>query len=522
MSRVARDIYRKRLRHALAITGDEAFLQMTWALDALQTGREDLAARTLRFPEAAATKDIASPYAIHAWELETLVNQLLLTPKAFGPKTYLCDNFDIAAVFNNFLRKLENAESSLYLHKINILNEVHRIGQRQFSWQRGYLNKADFYRPIYLFGLGECAAYFERTYGISIERFTLAGFGLFSQLVKAPYTGRDLDLAQVGLSKAEFDTALVLLAIGGDRAAVELKELIRKAGGAALPTAYQPSILRRFPVLAFGRNGERLRAPIPALILQRITTGLYYDLVAGKAGLRNEVADRFEGYCADFISATMPALAVSRSYKYRGPRRAGDFDTPDILIRRDDQLLLAIECKSTKLTFAAQFDEEPAQAAATGYAELGKGVFQIWRFFSHCRRGLVNEAMRDDVRGIVLTLDTWLVASRELQDHVLTVARDLAAKDADIAEEDRRPVIFAAAQDFEQLLVSSDEDGLLATIHAAREDRFLGWLLPNVQRDLGVRGRQQKPYPFDVGDILPWWKDIDEQRANAAVKEIGD
>jgi hypothetical protein len=126
MSRVARDIYRKRLRNALSITGDEPFLQMIWAVNALQTGRADLAARTLQFPPEAATSDIGSRYAIHAWELETLVNQLLLTPKALGPKTYRCEMFDAASAFTNFLRKLENAESSLYLDKINIFNEMHR------------------------------------------------------------------------------------------------------------------------------------------------------------------------------------------------------------------------------------------------------------------------------------------------------------------------------------------------------------------------------------------------------------
>lgn len=258
MSRVARDIYRKRLRNALSITGDEPFLQMIWAVNALQTGRADLAARTLQFPPEAATSDIGSRYAIHAWELETLVNQLLLTPKALGPKTYRCEMFDAASAFTNFLRKLENAESSLYLDKINIFNEMHRIGQRQFSWQRGYLNKADFYRPIYLFGLGECAAYFERTYGISVDRFTLVGFALFSQLNNGPYVTRALDLARVGVSDAEFEAALALLAVGGDRASMELKEHIRRAGGASLPTAYQPGILRRYspPFAPPMRNGS--------------------------------------------------------------------------------------------------------------------------------------------------------------------------------------------------------------------------------------------------------------------------
>jgi hypothetical protein len=77
MSLLNRNRYRKKLQELLARASDEAFFQMVWAIDALQSGRETLAARHIQFPAAAATSDLNSKLAIHKWDLETLIVQLL-------------------------------------------------------------------------------------------------------------------------------------------------------------------------------------------------------------------------------------------------------------------------------------------------------------------------------------------------------------------------------------------------------------------------------------------------------------
>src|SRR5437870_13258185 len=73
MSRLKRDIRGKKLIKLLGRADDEAFLQMIWAVDALQSDRVPVAGRYIQFPASAATSDIAAPNAIHSWELETLV-----------------------------------------------------------------------------------------------------------------------------------------------------------------------------------------------------------------------------------------------------------------------------------------------------------------------------------------------------------------------------------------------------------------------------------------------------------------
>src|SRR5436190_839713 len=110
MAAFNRDRYRKKLQELLARAPDEEFFQMIWAMDALQTDRVEAASRYIQFPDEAATSDINSKFAIHPWELETLVGQLLITRKLRprnGPTRILnCAVFGAAAQAVNHLRKL--------------------------------------------------------------------------------------------------------------------------------------------------------------------------------------------------------------------------------------------------------------------------------------------------------------------------------------------------------------------------------------------------------------------------------
>jgi hypothetical protein len=60
----------KQLLKMFARANDTAFLQMIWAVDALQSGREAVAKPYLSTypPEAAANSSIQSPFGIHRWE----------------------------------------------------------------------------------------------------------------------------------------------------------------------------------------------------------------------------------------------------------------------------------------------------------------------------------------------------------------------------------------------------------------------------------------------------------------------
>jgi hypothetical protein len=516
LSTLKLDRARARIRKAMSIAPQERFLLMLWAVEALRSGHPEIAARFIQFTAEQAKQAVGDTNAIFPWELETLAIQSLLVPRQTAGRFYRCEDFGTAGNFTNMLRHLEDQEfgATSKAEQIDIFIEMHRIGQRQFPWQRGGPNLADFYRPLYLYGQGRCAEYFAEAHGLTINDFSLVGFALFALFSSRPYVIRPPNLSELKLTSETIEAGLRLLSVPVDSAGAAQRELLRQTKAATWPIAYQPSVLRQFPVLSLDGRPKRLTAPVPILVLQRVTFGIYYDLTGDGGNLRNEIAGRFEQYSADFIRAMMPGFTVEREYHYDGKRKGAGYDSPDILVEDAGELAIVIECKATKLTFSAKFSDDPAADAKARYAEIGRGIFQLWRYFAHCRLGLTGRALTDGTAGIVLTLDTWLVMARSLQDHVLAVASALADVDADITAADRRPIAFAAVQDFERLLSQSDEAEVRAALAAAHEDRFSGWLLPSVDQELHGASRKRKRYPFRPDEIVPWWTRFDGGQAD--------
>jgi hypothetical protein len=243
----------------------------------------------------------------------------------------------------------------------------------------------------------------------------------------------------------------------------------------------------------------------------RVTSGLYYDLIPGGQALLNEANDRFEEYCASFIGAMMKRFSLSRAYRYE-PKKGAPVDTPDLLVKDGEKIVLAVECKATKLTYLARFAEDPFEAEKAQYLQIANGVLQLWRFFSHARRGLVKEPVDAGTSAMVLALDSFLTMSRELKALIIKEATSLADNEEGIAAEDRRQVIFCDIPGLETVLSRSTEDRFLATLRAAREEKYADWELREINREeaAGKEKIEPKKFPFDLDGLLPWWKRFDE------------
>ena len=168
MSRLRRDINRKKLRELLASANDPAFFRMIWSVVAVQSGRPNKALPFLKFPLEAATEDISSKFAIYPWKLETLVNELLATPKrpvrSKGPTRILdCTKFAAVSRLNHHLSEWESAEDGLTLQRVDVLREMHRLLQRQVEWQRGFLSGRHLYRAHFIYGGDKSKLFFERS-----------------------------------------------------------------------------------------------------------------------------------------------------------------------------------------------------------------------------------------------------------------------------------------------------------------------------------------------------------------------
>lgn len=512
MSRPRRNIRRRKLDDLLSRVSDEAFFIMCWATFAVQSGRADNARDLLSFPSEAIVSDLTSPWCVHPWRIETLLNEVLTVPKlAVVPgKSYRilnCGSFAAMRAVLNELNGLENAEDAIVLRRVNVMRELHRLGQRQFEWQRGFLSLTQLYRSGFIYGGELTKSFFVQANGLSIEEFALACFSLRVMYLERPAVTINGGLDQIGLSESALRLAVDLISLTHAEARTKARAL--RAGGGH--TAYRRSLLRMFPCIRF--DAGRTVAPLPDLVTLRGTSGLFYDAVKGGDDVRNEISGRFEKYCCDFLAYMLPDIRVRGSYKYI-IQKGRELDTPDVLLYEANEISIVFECKATRMSYQARFSEAPLVDDPRGYAELTKGVFQIWRFVSHHRRGLVRgERIRSDVKGVVLTLDTWLSMATEMQREVLTLAKQMAVeRDGEIVDEDRIPIVFCPVEHLEQTLSVATTASFLETVKAAATEPYEGWMLWNVHREVAPGGRMKNSYPFAerISEVLPWWSRFGE------------
>ncbi|MGO7866167.1 hypothetical protein ELI13_30465 (plasmid) [Rhizobium ruizarguesonis] len=504
-----------RLKSILADTDDGELLQMFWAVHALQDGREHLARRLISFPSGAATTAITSRWKVHPWNLETLITLQLNTPNGLTSYRRVdTSKFDTIAGLTNLLGRVEDMENRDRINDRNILLEMHRIGHRTFQWQRGWRRQQDLYRYMYIYGQGKCAQFFQGRYGLTIVDFVSVCFALFGVLSQGCWTSKLHGLHIMGLDDKLVDIALPLVSAEIHevrQASRDLLEKVETGLGTKLPVIYQPSYLRVKPIIRSFANRNCFIAPLPELILMRATVGLFYDLIPGGQDILNDANERFEAYARYSIKAHCPDFDPLPAIRYR--HNKNDVDTPDIILKKNNKVVAVFECKATKLTFEAQYGEDPIANAEKGYTQIAKAIFQLWKFFSHVRRGLLELDVADDAVGIVLTMEAWTQMGGPLREKLINDAKALAAqKDTDIIVQDMRPPVFCPIQDLDDLLATSDEDQLLTAFRAATQERYHPWGIREVRQREALQLSASKPYPFDIGEFLPWWRELPSQK----------
>ena len=199
----------------------------------------------------------------------------------------------------------------------------------------------------------------------------------------------------------------------------ELQTLLSKTKPQRI--AYWPSALRRFPVI-LADDAKAIICPLPDLVMYRITAGLYYDFCTGPQELLSEANNQFEEYVRTLIMAFLPGLEAIPADHY-GPKKS-QFNSPDVLLKFDQKISAVFECKATKLTYDAQFADDPIIQAEGAYKQLVKGVVQLWKFFSHSRRGVYwLRPIDPNALAVLLTLDTWVQVSTELRTEIIARAK---------------------------------------------------------------------------------------------------
>lgn len=510
MSKFVRDLYRKRLKTLLGRADDDAFLTLAWSISAFQSDQIDAAGRYMRFrPEAVGAK-LGSRDHIPPWMLETLINEFLRAPKerqspGRSYKVLDCTHMDQMLTALQLLLKLENAEDGVSRGSINILDEMRRINHRQIEWQREVLSPARVYRSSFLYAEGVADQFLRAKHGLGVHDLSLAGFALFSVLHSEIAIHGPQSLPEIGLTAEIYQRALGIISQPIEQA----KEQARKVRKFGQKTAYLPSVLRRFPIINVDSVRDLSLAPLPQLIIRRVTSGVSLDFFGAPENVFSEIADRFESYSSTLLARILPNYSIVREFSY-GSKKLRKF-SPDIIVSCDEKIQIVVECKTTGMTYDAKFSEDPAVTEKYKIEDIGKGIFQIWRFFAHLRRGVVrNHECQSESFGMLLTLEDWFTMSRQPTSKMFENAHKRCADAAEeILECDKRPIVLAWIEDLEDLQRSCNEIQFFEVMQAAHSKKYRRWRLPGLVDEIFSSAKAQNPYAFaDEFGKQSWWKKI--------------
>jgi hypothetical protein len=109
----SRDRYLKRLRKLLGRATKVDALEAFWVLDRGRMDKNFKKPSTYDFPDEFLLAKINEPGAVHGWELETLVTELLACKSDSGPRVLNTKSWAAVSELVNTLRSAGDAESAL-------------------------------------------------------------------------------------------------------------------------------------------------------------------------------------------------------------------------------------------------------------------------------------------------------------------------------------------------------------------------------------------------------------------------
>ncbi|MBN8190240.1 hypothetical protein JF540_26565 [Salipiger thiooxidans] len=490
----------------LELAEDESYLRLIWAAHVLQSHDPRNAKKYLlsgSYGPKMVGAQAGDASRIYAWELETLANELLTTKKKGAGKkrtrSLVPGNFQNIVAATNALRALENAEVRAGAPIGDVMLELSRIAHRQFPWQIGVPNIAGLYRNMYVFGQGSCANFFEEEYGISIQHFVYIGFILYTAFLSSPVIKLSYNFAKLGITELELKRALKLLSAPHAQARARAKAERRMFRN----VAYKPSVLRRAPCIVFDNPEPHVLAPLPELIIDRITTGLFYDVIGSKGG-GNAFGKNFEQYCFNLLDTTLPSIEWEGEFNY-GTKKYPRW-SPDLIGGKNRQTDFIIECKARRMPHSAQFGEGPTRH--NGVEDLAKGIRQIWTFMADSRKAQTARTVSERTVGCVLALDNWGVMGMGYMPSVFAEAeRQIKELDLEIADVDKCPVAIVSIAHAEITLRGSSPERFAGALRRYSDLNFRGGFLQDAQDPDPQPKDGTPPYPFadQIQNLLPWW-----------------
>lgn len=316
---------------------------------------------------------------IFPWEMELL----LRTAFSAGPMIGNNDALDwncIANILNELRSVSDNSWPEEYAE--HLFAELFRVAHRQFPWQIK-LNGRYVSRYATIYAHENLAAIVQEELGVpyrTVLRFAFSLYGHFiseNRILHWP-----VDTTGINVEPEQANSLL-------DKFSVTVEECVAHQIETAMLDvnfSYRRSAFFERPLLKLvSLNGNvSYSCPIPRLLLERMTGGLYYDIKSNPA-FGDHWGKAVQSHLTDLFTVNLPdAITVQEEQEYFIGRNR--WDTLDILLE-DASADVFIECKSRRVSRPAKEDLTDPDAF---YREFDKLIADVAKSYRNLANGLTG------------------------------------------------------------------------------------------------------------------------------------
>jgi hypothetical protein len=427
---------------------------------------------------------------LHYHLVELLARELILNGQPRGGKPM--NTADLAFKAMSMIHRLDGKSWALHGSRSgDIILQLSRIAFQQFPSQSPLTNGV-LARYHMLYAYPSVAPMVEAEFGMSTgELFQLI-------LLFVEETLRGPILAFEFLSSAEESIRDPVLALSDriSRSADDLRTATINCQSYDVNWAFNFNPLREFPLVHPG-DPRSLMCPAPPILLQRLTDGLYFDLIRSNAHFGSAIGKAFECY----VSKAVKRIGgnsfdlLEEACWGKPERRSVDW------IVSDNSATLFVECKLGRLNIASQTEISPEPHFVAAIGRLAENVGQLYATLSEALTGGYPHWKPDSrpVYPIIVTFHDWYCFGPFFYNHLdKLIEAEFDRRRLDRALLERHPYLVCSIAEFE---------GFLTACCTATIDVVISEKMSAAHRQSLLHGFLADRYPGSLSNAIDMFED---------------
>ncbi|MFY9287908.1 MAG: hypothetical protein WAO98_05345 [Alphaproteobacteria bacterium] len=411
---------------------------------------------------------------IFIWDLEILAREILINCDSTGDKFLsLWRNFSKTL---NLIKDLDNEITIHYreLHQQNIFVHLNRIAHRQFPWQTTP-NLHSMYRYFQIYNMPDLKEIIHDALGITLNDIYIIGLILTGAYMKDLGFQVDAEVEPL-VTRAAFDKFIENFSVPLE----QMRTLLNHAQSYDENYFYSFNPMSQYPLIQMEmQNLQSLVCPIPTLLFNKITSGLYYLLWPVKN------FDQLFGHSFElYTGKVLEACNLQNNYRIFSENEYGPEKkkTVDWIIQ-DSTGTIFLECKTKRMRLDAKVGLTDTTPLENELKKMGRILFQVYKTLSDALLGNYPEwkPTSDPVFPLVVTLENWHIFGDVMLEPIDNELRRLLKENnIDAAILDTSPYSICSIEEWELINQIIAKVGIKEVMSAKTEAGLSKWHMKGV------------------------------------------